>query len=107
MKKKLITIIFFLVCLNIVDAKFLNYRIHDYAEKIILNNDYKIITNLNALETNEYKQKNFSSYVSETNNFSPKSKQDLLNIYYMITKLVATFIVMVWNFVTRKIFIEK
>ena len=45
MKKKLITIIFFLVCLNIVDAKFLNYRIHDYAEKIILNNDYKIITN--------------------------------------------------------------
>lgn len=84
MKKKLITIIFFLVCLNIVDAKFLNYRIHDYAEKIILNNDYKIITNLNALETNEYKQKNFSSYVSETNNFSPKSKQDLLNIYYTI-----------------------
>lgn len=35
MKKKLITIIFFLVCLNIVDAKFLNYRVHDYAEKII------------------------------------------------------------------------
>ena len=32
---------------------------------------------------------------------------DLLNIYYMITKLVATFIVMVWNFVTRKSFIEK
>ncbi len=32
---------------------------------------------------------------------------DLLQIYYMITKLVATFIVMVWNFVTRKIFIEK
>ena len=32
---------------------------------------------------------------------------DLLNIYYMITKLVATFVVMVWNFVTRKSFIEK
>ena len=32
---------------------------------------------------------------------------DLLHIYYMLTKLVATFIVMVWNFVTRKIFIEK
>lgn len=84
MKKKFITIIFFLVCLNIVDAKFLNYRVHDYAEKIILNNDYKIITNLNALETNEYKQKNFSSYVIETNDFSPKSKQDLLNIYYTV-----------------------
>ena len=34
--------------------------------------------------TNEYKQKNFSSYVSETNDFSPKSKQDLLNIYYTV-----------------------
>ena len=32
---------------------------------------------------------------------------DLLHIYYMINKLAATFIVMVWNFVTRKIFIEK
>lgn len=32
---------------------------------------------------------------------------DLLNIHYMFTKLVATAIVMVWNFVTRKIFIEK
>ncbi len=28
-------------------------------------------------------------------------------IYYMLSKLVATAIVMVWNFITRKIFIEK
>ncbi len=32
---------------------------------------------------------------------------DLLHIYYMLTKIIATAIVMVWNFVTRKIFIEK
>lgn len=32
---------------------------------------------------------------------------DLLHIHYMFTKLVATAIVMVWNFITRKIFIEK
>ena len=32
---------------------------------------------------------------------------NLLHIYYMLTKIVATAIVMVWNFVTRKIFIEK
>ena len=32
---------------------------------------------------------------------------DILHIHYMITKLAATAIVMVWNFVTRKIFIEK
>lgn len=32
---------------------------------------------------------------------------DVGNIYYMFSKLVATAIVMVWNFITRKIFIEK
>lgn len=30
-----------------------------------------------------------------------------IHIYYMITKLGATFIVMVFNFITRKIFLEK
>ena len=32
---------------------------------------------------------------------------DILNIYYMICKVISTFIVMVYNFITRKIFIEK
>ncbi len=32
---------------------------------------------------------------------------DLLHIYYMICKVIATIIVMVYNFITRKIFIEK
>ena len=30
-----------------------------------------------------------------------------LALYYMISKIIATFVVMVWNFVTRKIFLEK
>lgn len=32
---------------------------------------------------------------------------DLLNIYYMISKLISTIIVMIYNFITRKKFIEK
>lgn len=32
---------------------------------------------------------------------------ELINIYYMISKIGATTIVMIWNFITRKIFIEK
>lgn len=32
---------------------------------------------------------------------------DIFNIYYIFSKLVATLIVMIYNFVTRKIFIEK
>lgn len=32
---------------------------------------------------------------------------DLMDIYYMISKIGATAVVMVYNFITRKIFIEK
>ncbi len=32
---------------------------------------------------------------------------DKMKIYYMLTKVVATAIVMVWNFITRKLFLEK
>lgn len=32
---------------------------------------------------------------------------DKLKIFYMYAKLLATIIVMVWNFVTRKIFLEE
>ena len=31
---------------------------------------------------------------------------DLMNVYYMASKIVATAVVMVYNFITRKIFIE-
>lgn len=33
--------------------------------------------------------------------------EDIFSIHYMICKLFATFVVMVYNFITRKIFIEK
>ena len=32
---------------------------------------------------------------------------DKLNIYYMISKLFATVVVMCWNFITRKLFLEN
>ena len=31
---------------------------------------------------------------------------DLLNIHYLLAKIIATFIVMIFNFITRKIFLE-
>ncbi len=31
---------------------------------------------------------------------------ELLNVHYLITKLFATFLVAVWNFITRKIFLD-
>ncbi len=32
---------------------------------------------------------------------------DVINIYYMITKVISTCIVMCFNYITRKIFLEK
>lgn len=32
---------------------------------------------------------------------------DILNIYYMISKVVATAIVMIYNFITRKLILER
>ena len=32
---------------------------------------------------------------------------DIISIHEMISKIIATFIVMIYNFITRKIFIEK
>lgn len=31
---------------------------------------------------------------------------EILGIHYLITKIGATFVVMIWNFVTRKIFLD-
>lgn len=31
---------------------------------------------------------------------------ELFGIHYLVTKIAATFIVMIWNFVTRKIFLD-
>lgn len=32
---------------------------------------------------------------------------DLINLYYLLSKVVATIIVMTWNFISRHIFLEK
>ena len=32
---------------------------------------------------------------------------DITNIYYIFAKVLATIIVMIWNFVSRKIWLEK
>ena len=40
------------------------------------------------------------------NNLCMWAGVELLGIHYLITKIAATVIVMIWNFVTRKIFLD-
>ena len=83
--KKLITIVIALLsCLNIVDSKYANNQIIDYIKKTYLNKDYYITTNLDALKINEYKIKYYNSFVNDTDNFKPKNRQELFNVYYTV-----------------------
>ena len=41
------------------------------------------------------------------NSFIMYISVDLINIHELISKIIATFIVMIYNFITRKIFVER
>lgn len=82
MKRFFTFLLLIFVITNYVDYKYLNYDVQNYVLSLI--NNYKIETNLDVLNENEYKIKNYVTFVNETDNFVPESKQDLLNIYYTV-----------------------
>lgn len=77
------TIIFFLL----MDDSLFNNNILNYIEKDYYKNNedkFYITSNLNVLKTNKYFKEDLSDYVSITEDFYPKNKQELLNVYYTI-----------------------
>ena len=46
--------------------------------------NYKIAANLNYYKNNKYVKDEYSNYIDMTDNFSPKNKQELLNVYFTI-----------------------
>lgn len=83
--KKIFT---FLICTilitSVCDYKFLDNSIYSFIKKGYFDNEYNIVINTDALKPNKYVYKEYSSFVKNTNNFYPKNKTDLLNIYYTI-----------------------
>ncbi|MBQ6687504.1 MAG: GtrA family protein [Bacilli bacterium] len=65
------------------------------------------------VDSNSNPQKNFIIFLILSilgllfNQFLMWCGTDLLNIHYLIIKIVATILVMIYNFITRKIFLEK
>ncbi|MBP3635787.1 MAG: hypothetical protein J6J17_04990 [Bacilli bacterium] len=82
MKKFIIFIICLIICLPIIDDIFFNDKIYNYLINEYFNKNYNIVTNVNALKPNEYVYTEYSSFVKSTDNFYPKNKNELLNIYY-------------------------
>lgn len=70
----LIVVSLFLLCLVYNDriVSFLITNLTDYNEGTTI------------LQNNEYASKNNYSYVKLTNNFTPKNKEDIINIYYTV-----------------------
>lgn len=84
MKKIFTFLICTLLIISVCDYKFLDNSIYNLIKKGFFNNNYNIVINTNSLKPNKYVYKEYSSFVRNTNNFYPKNKSDLLNIYYTI-----------------------
>lgn len=80
--KKLITFIFCIIIgLDIVDNMYLNNGIQNMIKNYFKSNTYNLVMNKDALN-NKYKYNDFSDAVSNTDNFTVKNKDELLDVYY-------------------------
>jgi hypothetical protein len=68
----------------ILDDKLLNNNFYTLYKKYYDKTSYSIVTNMNALKSSKYLVNDYSSFVSTTDNFTPKNKNELLNVYYTI-----------------------
>lgn len=79
MKKLLYLFICVIFFIFILDDKIFNYY-ENYYKKT----DKAIVTNIKALKTSKYFYNDNSGFVHNTENFYPKDKNELLNVYYSI-----------------------
>lgn len=84
MKKFFTFIICLLLLIIVLDDKIYDGSLYNSLDKFKNNKTYNIISNVEALNSNGYINKDYSNYVKTTTNFYPKNKEELLNIYYTI-----------------------
>ena len=82
MKKLIIFVFCLIICVDIIDNRFLDNKIYSYIKSFINEEHYNSVINKNKLNNGKYKYNEFSSHVKSTNDFFPKSKNELLNMYY-------------------------
>ena len=84
MKKFISFIICILICLDIIDNFYLNNQIENYIKNLFIKNDYIITINNEKLNSNKYLYNDLSPIAKNTDNFKPKNKNELINLYYTI-----------------------
>ena len=82
MKKLIVFLLCFIISLDIVDNVYFNHKIEDEIKNYFFYNNFKLVVNDDVLNNNKYKYNQFSETVISTNDFTPKNKKELLNVYY-------------------------
>lgn len=108
----LIDYIILFMCTDIFNIYYLISSIISFTISTVFNYILSVKWVFNVKRQNE-KKKNFIIFVTFSviglilNQIIMWFGVEILSIYYMITKIISTIIVMVFNFITRKIFLEK
>ncbi len=84
MKKFFSLIMCSFLFITILDNKLLDDNLYNMYKKYYIKDTYSIVNNMNAFKESKYLINDYSKYVKITNNFSPKNKSELLNVYYTI-----------------------
>ena len=108
----LIDYIILFICTDIFNIYYLISSIISFTISTIFNYILSVKWVFNVKRQNEKKKKfiifvTFSVIGLILNQIIMWFGVEILSIYYMITKIISTIIVMVFNFITRKIFLEK
>ena len=82
MKKFIKILIILVIVLDITDHNLFNDTLYSYIEDSYYKKEYNIVFNEKTLNKNKYSYKEFTNNVTLTDDFYPKNKTDLLNIYY-------------------------
>lgn len=84
MKKLFTFLLCLLLCLIVLDDRIFDNDLYNIISNLQNKKTYNIVTNVNALNSSKYLNKDYSSYVKTATNFYPKNKNELLDIYYTI-----------------------
>lgn len=87
MKRTIIVLVGIFIFFTLIEDTDFNNNIKNLLEKDFYKSNsynYKISANLDYYKTNKYYKEEFSDYIDMTDDFSPKNKQELLNVYFTI-----------------------
>ena len=84
MKKLFYLFLSIILALVILDEKIIGSSIYDVYNKYYKKTNNKIVTNMNALKPSQYLYNDHSNLIHNANNYLPKNKDELINVYYTV-----------------------